>query len=142
MIVDDSKFIGLTTKRSLEEISLDYSIIFVNSGDTCLKLLEHNEFDLILLDIIMPDMNGWQVFKKIRENKQNKNTQIAFLTSNEDEFSKALGKMIGNAYIQKGISIQELKNKIEDIINNPIKLDESKEKLIENALKNIIVELD
>lgn len=138
LIVDDSKVIGLTTKRSLEEISPDYSLLYVDSGEMCLNLLKYNKFDLILLDIEMPDMNGWQVFKKLRENKKWKTIPVVFLTSREDDFSRAFGKIIGNAYLEKGIGAQELKEKIENILKNPIDIDETKEKIIQDALKQVV----
>jgi len=138
MIVDDSKVVGLTTKNSLEEIDPDYSVIYVDCGEKCLDLLQYNSFDLILLDIEMPEMSGWQVFKAIRENKKIKNTPIVFLTGRQDDFSRAFGKIIANAYIEKGIGVQALKEKIESIFNNPITIDETKEKIITDALEKLI----
>jgi len=138
LIVDDSKVMGLTTKKSLEEISPEYSILYVDSGEKCLDLLKYNPFDLILLDIEMPGMTGWHVLKKLREDKKLKSIPVAFLTGREDDFSRALGKLVGNAYIEKGISIHELKEKIEYIFKNPAKIDESKEKLIENVIQKAI----
>ena len=138
LIVDDSKTIGVTTKNSLEEIDPNYWVLYVDRGKKCLDLLEHNSFDLILLDIEMPEMNGWQVFKAIRENDKIKNTPIVFLSGIQDNFSKALGKIIANAFIEKGIGIQALKEKIESILENPIQIDESKEKIISETLEKLI----
>ena len=136
MIVDDSKVIGVTTKNSLEEISPDYSILYVDSGETCLNILKHNSFDLILLDIEMPNMNGWQVFKKIRENNKWNSIPVVFLTGLEDNFSKAMGKLLGNAFLEKGLGTKELKEKIEYVMANPIQMDESKQKIIEKTLQD------
>lgn len=137
LIVDDSKFIGLTTKKSLEEISPNYSILYVDSGQTCLDVLKYNSFDVILLDIEMPGMNGWQVYKRLRENENLRSIPVVFYTSREDSFSKGFGKILGNAYLEKGIGMRDLKNRIDLIIKNPVKIDEMKEKLIEDALKKI-----
>ena len=138
MIVDDSKVVGLATKNSLEEIDPNYSVLYVDRGKKCLDLLEYNSFDLILLDIEMPEMNGWQVFKSIRENKKLKDMPIVFLTGREDDCSRAFGKIIANAYIEKGIGIKALKEKIESIFENPIHIDETKEKIIFDALQKLI----
>ncbi len=137
LIVDDSKFIGLTTKKSFEEISPDYSILYVDSGQTCLDVLKYNSFDVILLDIKMSGMNGWQVYKRLRENDNLKSTLVVFYRSREDSFSKGFGKILGNAYLEKGIGMKDLKNRIDLIIKNPMKIDEVKEKFIEDALKKI-----
>ena len=138
LIVDDSKFIGLTTKKSLEELSPDYSILYVDSGQTCLDVLKYNSFDVILLDIEMPGMNGWQVYKRLREDDNLKSTPVVFYTSREDSFSRGFGKILGNAYLEKGIGMKDLKNRIDLIIKNPVKIDEVKEKLIEDTLKKIM----
>ena len=138
LIVDDSKFIGLTTKKSLEELSPDYSILYVDSGQTCLDVLKYNSFDVILLDIEMPGMNGWQVYKRLREDDNLKSTPVVFYTSREDSFSKGFGKILGNAYLEKGIGMKDLNNRIDLIIKNPVKIDEMKEKLIEDTLKKIM----
>lgn len=138
LIVDDSKFIGMTTKRSLEELAPNYSILYVDSGQTCLDILKYNSFDIILLDIEMPDMNGWQVYKKLRENEKMKSIPVVFYTSKEDNFSKSFGRILGNAYLEKGIGMKELKDRIDFIIKNPVKIDESKEKLIEESLDKLI----
>jgi len=135
MIVDDSKVMGMTTKKSLEEISPEYAIIYVNSGEICLNVLEYNHFDLVLLDIEMPEMNGWQVFKTMKQHNKLKSIPVAFLTGREDDYSKALGKLLGDAYLEKGLGIKELKEKIEVLLNNPVTMDESKAKVIENVLK-------
>ncbi len=138
LIVDDSKFIGLTTKRSLEELAPNYSILYVDSGQTCLDILKYNSFDIILLDIDMPGMNGWQVYKRLRENDKMKSIPVAFYTSKEDNVSKSFGRILGNAYLEKGIGMKELKDRIDFIIKNPVKIDDSKEKLIEESLDKLI----
>jgi two-component system alkaline phosphatase synthesis response regulator PhoP len=138
MIVDDSKLIGITTMNNLEEISPEYAIIYVDSGELCLNVLEHNKFDLVLLDIEMPTMNGWQVFKNMKQNEKLKSVPVAFLTSREDDYSKALGKLLGDAYLEKGLEVKELKGRIEALLNNPVTMDESKAKVIENVLNQKI----
>ena len=137
LIVDDSKFIGMTTKKSLEEIAPDYSIVYVDSGQTCLDLMKYNSFDVIILDIEMPGMNGWQVYKKLREDKKISSTPIVFYTSREDSFSKGFAKILGDAYFEKGIGMKDLKDKIEYIMENPVTIDDTKEKVIEDTLKKI-----
>jgi hypothetical protein len=61
-----------------------------------------------------------------------------FLTSRTDDFSKAFGKLIANSYIEKGIGIASLKEKIESIFEHPAQIDETKEKMISDALEKLI----
>lgn len=86
----------------------------------------------------MPGMNGWQVYKKLREDDKLKTVPVIFFTSREDNVSKSFGKILGNAYLEKGIGMKELKERIDFIIKNPIKIDESKEKLIEETLNKLV----
>jgi DNA-binding response OmpR family regulator len=55
-----------------------YRVVTALSGKECLKKLEKEKVDLILLDVMMPDMSGWDVFEKIR--KTDKKTKIIFLS--------------------------------------------------------------
>jgi DNA-binding response OmpR family regulator len=86
----------------------------VESGEKCLELLKNNQIpDLILLDIMMPEMNGWEVARKLRENSEWRKIPIIFLTATEDETSKITGTIIGKYYIEKPFEITNLKEKID-----------------------------
>ena len=69
MVVDDNPDHLHSIKQTIENMDDDYRVTCASSGIRCLKLLENNEIpDLILLDIMMPKMNGWETFKTIQEN--------------------------------------------------------------------------
>jgi CheY-like chemotaxis protein len=117
MIVDDLPELTYTVKCGLENLDPDYNVIRVESGEKCLELLEKNEIpDLILLDIMMPDMNGWEVHRRIQERPQWRNIPIVFLTAVEDETSKITGSVIGEGYIEKPFEILDLKEKIDEVL--------------------------
>src|SRR3989344_1097897 len=78
LIVDDEKDITTSVKMLLD--NMGYSVTTVNSGKEALQALQKDKFDLVLLDMLMPEMSGDQVAKKIRENPKTKNQKIAFLT--------------------------------------------------------------
>ena len=66
MIVDDDLGVIYTVKQGLENLDKNYKITTVTSGKKCLELLDSGEKpDLILLDIMMPDMSGWETYEKI-----------------------------------------------------------------------------
>jgi CheY-like chemotaxis protein len=70
MIVDDENGVTYTVKHGLEGLDTGYQVTCVDSGKKCLELLEQNQIpDLILLDIMMPEMTGWEVQKKIKEHR-------------------------------------------------------------------------
>ena len=81
LMIDDDK-VSLTTAKGV--LGDDYKLIAVLDGMQGLKYLEKNECDLILLDINMPEMNGFEVYEKIRENKRLENIPVIFLTADND----------------------------------------------------------
>ena len=81
LMIDDDK-VSLTTAKGV--LGDDYKLIAVLDGMQGLKYLEKNECDLILLDINMPEMNGFETLDKIRQNEKNANIPVIFLTSDND----------------------------------------------------------
>ena len=81
LIVDDDKVSLATAKGVLGD---DYKVFAVLDGSQALKFLEKNECDLILLDINMPGMNGFEVMEKIMESKKSKDIPVIFLTSDNE----------------------------------------------------------
>jgi DNA-binding response OmpR family regulator len=76
LIVDDEPSIAKTVKFILEADGFKADTVFC--GEDCLKKIAEEDFDLILLDIMMPKMNGWQVFEEIK--KARPELKVAFLT--------------------------------------------------------------
>jgi len=118
MLVDDEKDQIFSIKTGFEqEYPNEYEIIGVESGKKCIELLEKNvEPDLILLDIMMPEMDGWEVFDKIKANQSWRKIPIIFLTARSDGLAKSAGSMIADDYIEKPIDIQELKIRIDNVL--------------------------
>lgn len=81
LIVDDDK-LNLTVAKNA--LSGTYKVTAVISGEQALHFLQNNTCDLILLDINMPEMNGFEVMAKIRENPENADIPIIFLTADSD----------------------------------------------------------
>lgn len=81
LIVDDNIANLIAAKRAISNI---YEVTTVSSGAQALGFLEENKPDLILLDINMPDMDGFQVMECIRDNEECSNIPIVFLTADGD----------------------------------------------------------
>lgn len=107
LIVDDvPKNIQLLGSILKEE---NYEIEFATSGKGALEWLDSRKFDLILLDIMMPEMDGFEVCKKIKENPANKEVAIIFLTAKADFQSVIQGFEAGAVdYITKPYNRKEL----------------------------------
>ena len=138
LIVDDNDDIKFSIQFGLENLDPSIHVISVENGKKCLEYLHENkDTDLILLDIMMPGMNGWQVFKKIRDNEKWNDIPIMFLTAKTDNFSKAFGKIIADSYIEKPFEISDLKDKILDVLSKPNKIPEKKIKIIDDMLQYV-----
>ena len=119
MVVDDDPGVIFTVKHGLEGLDPDYQIITVNSGFQCLEKLENDALpDLILLDIMMPNMSGWETYKKIREKIKNDELPIIFLTARTDRIAKEAGGFLAEDYIEKPFKVPELKERIDKILKN------------------------
>lgn len=118
MIVDDDPGVIYTIKNGLESLGSNYDIITIENGKECLEFLENNSIpDLIILDIMMPEMSGWETFKKIREKISAEQLPIIFLTARKDQMAKNAGGFLGEDFIEKPFKIPDLKLKIDKILN-------------------------
>ena len=104
-IVDDDLPIGNLLETLLRQEG--YRILRAYSGTEALMLLEREQPDLILLDLMLPKMNGFEVCKRLRD--QGRSTPVIIITAREAEKDKILGLDLGaDDYITKPFSIREL----------------------------------
>ena len=104
LIVDDEKNIRDIIIYNLKKEG--YQILQAADGEEGVRLAMEEEPDLILLDIMMPKMNGYDACKKIRETK---NTPIIMLTARAEEVDKVLGLEFGaDDYVTKPFGVREL----------------------------------
>ena len=114
LVVDDSPDVIYAIKHGLENLGDEYKVIGADSGMQCLELLENNQIpDLILLDIMMPEMSGWDVLAKLKEDPEWKKIPIFFLTAKTDDYSKEFGKISAQDYIEKPFKLTDLKKRID-----------------------------
>jgi diguanylate cyclase (GGDEF)-like protein len=110
LIVDDEKINVDIISRVLQK---DYDLKVAHNGEKALKAVEKFQIDLILLDIQMPVMDGYEVAERIRANKLYSHIPIIFVTSNSNEHSIVRGFDIGgNDYITKPFNVRELKARV------------------------------
>ncbi|MDH7516988.1 MAG: response regulator [Candidatus Thermoplasmatota archaeon] len=118
MVVDDDPSIIYTVKHGLEALDPDFSIIGANSGEQCLKLLTSEIPDVILLDIMMPGMTGWETINKIKQNDSWKTIPIILLTARTDRIAKDAGAFLADDYIEKPFQIQDIKQRIDKVLTS------------------------
>ncbi len=116
LIVDDQEDI-LTSVGMLVQ-SMGYEAKTVNNGKKALKSLQQESFDLVLLDVLMPEMSGREVLEKIRKDPKLKNQKVAFLTVIRlSEPGKDIVKELKPIeYFQKPIDIADFRKKLKKIL--------------------------
>jgi len=116
MVVDNEPDIVDLTRTVLEIGG--YKVIPSYSGEECLKKLDENKVDLILLDIMMPGMSGWDVFNRVK--KIHSKTKVAFISVLEisDKRKKVLLDEGLSDYIMKPFNKDSLLNKVDKILKD------------------------
>lgn len=95
-----------------------YSLSFANNGMNALKILEKSDPDLILLDIMMPEMDGFEVCKRIKENPKTKEIPVIFLTAKSDIDDIIKGFNMGAVdYITKPFNPVEMEVRVKNHLN-------------------------
>lgn len=122
VLIVDNDFLSIKgLKHSLEQDN--YEVDSALDGKEALRKVEINEYDMIVLDIILPEIDGLEVCQKIREKS---NVPILILTSNSEDMNKILGLEYGaDDYMTKPFNILELKARMKAILRRT-KLNNSK----------------
>ncbi len=83
-----------------------------------LKMIHEDKPDLILLDLMMPDMDGWEVYQQIKADENTKNIPVIVVTAKAQSIDKVLGLHIAKVddYIAKPFSPQDLLNSVERVL--------------------------
>jgi phosphate regulon transcriptional regulator PhoB len=115
LIVDDEKDIADLLSYNLEKER--FSTVKAYDGEAALKLVSSAKPDLVILDIMLPKMNGLDVCRAIRRNSETENLPIIMLTAKDDEVDKIIGLEIGaDDYITKPFSVKELIARVRSIL--------------------------
>lgn len=117
LVVDDEKLIVKGIRYSLEQDGMDVDCAY--DGEEALKLAKENAYDIILLDIMLPKHDGFEVCQMIREFSD---VPIIMLTAKGDDMDKILGLEYGaDDYITKPFNILEVKARIKAIMRRVTK---------------------
>lgn len=112
LVVDDEKLIVKGIRFSLEQDEMQVDCAY--DGEEALELAKANKYDIILLDVMLPRLTGFEVCQQIREFS---NVPIIMLTAKDDDMDKILGLEYGaDDYITKPFNILEVKARIKAIM--------------------------
>ena len=110
LVVDDSKN---NIDILVELLSKEYGVIPALSGQKALQIVQKMSIDLVLLDIVMPDMNGYAVCEILKQNEETKNIPVIFITAKTD--IESIGKAFdigGIDYVSKPLNHREILSRI------------------------------
>ncbi|MGC8828006.1 MAG: response regulator transcription factor [Anaerolineae bacterium] len=96
-----------------------YKVLGAVGGEEGMKALEGQVPDLILLDLMMPDMDGWEVFRQVRANPRLQHIPVVVVTAKAQSIDKVLGLHIAKVddYITKPFGPQELVEAVERVLS-------------------------
>ena len=138
LVVDDEKLIVKGIRYSLEQEGMEVDCAY--DGIEAVNMAKKKEYDVILLDVMLPGLTGYEVCQKIREKSD---VPIIMLTAKSEDIDKIMGLEYGaDDYVTKPFNILEVKARIKAIIrrNRQIRAEEPAKKLFEGAGLKLDVE--
>lgn len=118
LIVEDMDDLAGFVKVALEELGLVAH--HMNTAPKALEFLENHDPDLIILDIGLPGMSGWQLLEAIDERRKRDHIRIIVATAFQDPANRLIGKLqTVDAYLQKPFDFSELRKVVNELLTAP-----------------------
>lgn len=115
LVVDDS--LSVRTQMDLCLRLNDLSVDLAEDAEEALELVEKENYDVIFLDVVLPEMDGYKVCKLIKANAMTRSTPIVMLTGKSSPFNKVRGVMAGcDRYLTKPVDAEELRTVLHEYI--------------------------
>lgn len=119
LIVDDDKIVVETIVQSLEEDEHGYELISAADGFEAESQVKHFKPDLLILDIMMPDINGYEVCKKMKSDEKTRDIKIIVLSAYlDDENYKKMKEFGADACFSKPLPLPELRKEVAKLLES------------------------
>ncbi|MEZ4842066.1 MAG: response regulator [Flavobacteriaceae bacterium] len=116
LIVDDEPNIVMTLEYTFKKN--DFEVFIARDGSEALQILENNVPDLVLLDIMMPNVDGYQTLNHIKSNANLKDTKVVFLTAKNKASDIEKGLKLGaDKYLTKPFSVKKIVSEIHELLD-------------------------
>lgn len=112
LVVDDSKLVTDIVKMRLE--MYQYEVRLAHNGEDALRIIEHDVPDLLVLDVHMPGIDGYEVCRRLRDNPQLDDLRIIMLTSSDDKHAAFEAGV--DDYLNKDLDLLNLPNRVKMIL--------------------------
>ena len=120
VMADDDVEIRMILNRTVR--ALDCDVMQAEDGEQALELIIENQPDLVILDVMMPNISGWEVCKYIRSNPRLEKTPVVMLTAIGKTVNEMTSPLYGaDVYLDKPFDIDE----VEAVVSRLLKLDEN-----------------
>lgn len=121
MVVDDEEKIRYIVRRMLE--GDEHEVLEADGGKECLEIIKNEKPDLILMDVMMPEMDGWETAREIKKDSGNKDIIISMLTvkSEDEDKIKSLDEAYADWHIAKPIRREKLLQTVNWLLKKPLK---------------------
>ena len=117
LIIDDEEDFCFFVKKNLEAIS-NYEIITANKGKKGIQIARKEKPDLILLDIMMPGIDGFEVLKRLKANEKTQSIPVIMLTAKDEDESKIKASgLYCEDYLVKPVEKLVLRAKIQKVLS-------------------------
>lgn len=124
LAVDDEAHIIELVTFNLK--SAGYRVLTASTGEEALKICESDQPNLVLLDIMLPGIDGLEVCRRLKGDRMTANIPIIMLTAREDEVDKVLGLELGaDDYITKPFSVRELVARVKALLRRSVPVPET-----------------
>ena len=134
LIIEDDRHISKLVDYNLKKSGFECFV--AKNGEEGFKIMEEQPIDLIILDIMLPDLDGFEVCKKIKQNNKFISTPIIMLTAKGEEIDRIVGLQLGaDDYVVKPFSPRELILRIKAILRRGKQPEDHREILIAEKLK-------
>ena len=136
MVVDDEKNICELIRLYLEKEG--FAVTIANNGSDAIAMIRQNRPDLVLLDIMMPGMDGYAVLRRLKSNDTTASVPVIFLSAKSEEYDRIYGLEAGaDDYIVKPFSVLEVVSRIRAVLRRS-----GKKRDVELKIENLRLDTD
>jgi CheY-like chemotaxis protein len=117
LVVDDDRLLLRLVQLNLDKMGIE--VLMAEDGPEALRLATEERPDVILLDIMMPQMDGYEVMRRLKSEKETRDIPVVMLTAKSNPGDRQRSRDMGAvAYITKPFRLEELRGTVSDVVND------------------------